>query len=846
MSWPRIVAVVAPCLAIALGIVMPNAPAAELKSGTTGYRRVVDTILVPERILVATDELDRSRRAYGSKPRGMVVDLDPARLESFVDANPEFASLRKFVASSFLRADLARNDPDLWSQDNVLLGFAREPHIVTSPFDRLNWTGSLLYHGDVPPATFVSLGEQADWQELTGREGQRLGTSADDGYVVAAFPNRRIEVTSDPGGKLILQSEPRFGQFRLDAEVSARFCGSGDSAADPGDSRRLTLVPGVCVELRSEGAGGIRPLRMIQLTQSKVISEDPGLQLSGPASLPYARLSHSVRTSLSDWVADCSNDCAGADKDLTSSLDPQLSRFAQGVVTDAARRFGITRSVAVTVLDGRSGNVLAMASIDGDPLYGRDPRHGQEDLNFIDLTIGSAAKPLIAQAIFAQEETAGDGPSAADLTDLEISDTEPRISGDRVTRVLGVPLGGALEARRVPSRGGWVNASEFIAHSSNYYAAGLALLASCERGEARGPRNESMFKLAPAEFRPCPDRAVETSICPPWRNSFNALYVNDPASTEVGKGRCPDHAETWQPSYLPLWSHAGLSSTMAASLPRPYALGWNFRDLKSYRSQIINMMIGGQAYPWNNILLTQSYARLLTGNAVEASLLHTDRVNGKILPLGRTGPVCDGLERVATIGTARGHGLTELVGSWQDKAPNSALVLLSKTGTPDVDAPSEPETGRIGEINRCIRSSRLWLEGPAGRQSAGWRLAGQSCAGMVPQAVSDPLTGDGAESIEIAGVAFNVDNGRLIKAIARVNGEYQPKIYVFAIAQRRAETEGERRSGCHQVSDRGPILIVAINVNDPKAKQNLAHLAIAKDLLERDGALRDWFVARLR
>ncbi|HEU0097507.1 MAG TPA: hypothetical protein VFQ67_01910 [Allosphingosinicella sp.] len=845
MSFWRGLAVIGPVMAILLAVIGPVAPAEALKSGIGGYRQIIDSVLIPERILLPTDHLEEARRSYGTRPRGPVVLLDERRLAAYVADNREFASLPDFVEQSFLRADLARNDPGLWLDDNILLGFAQEAHVVTSPFDTLNWTGNLLYQGDAPVATFLSFEDESRWFELTGKDGQRFGDES-KGFYAAALLDRRVELTTDPGGLLLFETEPRFERFRLSAEVTARYCGSDDPVRTSPDPRDLVLTPGVCVELRSTRSPGFRPLRLIQLTQSKVISEDPGLQLSGPASLPYARLARSVRTSLSNWVQDkCGGNCPESEKNIVSSLDPQISRFAQNVVTGAARDFGFRRSVGVTVMDGRNGNILAMASIDGNPLYRRDPRQFQEDLNFIDLTIGSAAKPLIAQAIFAQEESGRATPSEPDFSELEILDTEPRLKGNKVLSVLKVPLGGTLEAMRVAGRGGWVNASEFIGYSSNYYAAGLVLLASCKREEARGSANGTYRGVA-ANVLPCVADARQTAICPPWRNAFNSLYINDAASTAVGSDRCRPSAE-WRPAYMPVWSHGDLPSAMADHLPRPYALAWNFTDLISYRSQVMNMMIGGQAYPWNNILLAQSYARLVTGRQVEASLTYVPgRREKAVLQLGRTKPVCDGLADVATKGTARGARLPDLLDRWSPPGRRFDLVLLSKTGTPTVEGPSNSETLRIGAINACIRSSRLRLERPGNGGQGGWRLAGPSCAGVQPQAVAEQLAGIGDESIEAGDVTFNVWNGRLVKAIAQIDSSYKPKVYVFALSQRRGANEGERLSGCHQVSERGPVLVVAINVNDPNAKENLAHLEIARRLLAADGALRSWFVRQVR
>lgn len=856
MKLCGLLAVALPVVAIALGVALPTAPAEALKAGVTGYRQVVDTILVPERILFATDELKLARQTFGSRPKGLVVDIDDDRLDE-VARRLGLEKLREFAERSFLRADIARNDPALWSDDNVLLGFAREPHVLTSPFDALNWTGSLQYNGDSTAATFVSAGGGANWQELSGRDGQliRAGKDRKSGYEVVGFASGRIEIIGNPNGELILGADKELGSFRLYGGVTAFYCDSNDPVKPA--NADLQLTPGVCVELRGSAGAGGQSLRLIELKQSRVISNDSGLQLAGPASLPYARLAQSVRSGMSDWVQNhCGGECPEADRVLKSSLDPQISRFAQWVVEDSVGDFGFDRSVGVTIMDGRTGEVLAMASVDGDPLYQRDPRHGQQDLNFIDLTIGSAAKPLIAQAIFAQEEAKRGRSPGPDFSHLEINENEPRISGNRVTHVLGVPLGGPLEAAAVPSRGGWLNASEFVKYSSNYYAAGLALLASCTRGDAQGKRDENKFTMVPDDVKPCPSsaRAVETNICPPWRSAFDSLYIGDPNSTLADDNNCRLPDGGWRPSHMSVWGHGErenrLDASMAESLPRPFALGWHFGNLVDYRSQIVNMMIGGQAYPWNNVLLAQSYARLVTGYRVEASLLAKDGESRTPLQFGQTGPVCDGLEGVASGGTA-GSGLPVLVADWQRAEERAArpadLVLFSKTGTPTVEAPSDSETGRTGAIDKCIRDEKLRLDRSGTGEAAGWRIGGESCGGVLPQALPpDSLTGRGKEAIELGRVALSTIDGRLTRAIARIDGQYKPKVFVFALTRRRAADEPPRRSGCHQVADSGPVLVVAINVNDPKAKSNAAHLEIARRLLAANGALRDWFVKRLR
>jgi hypothetical protein len=433
---------------------------------------------------------------------------------------------------------------------------------------------------------------------------------------------------------------------------------------------------------------------------------------------------------------------------------------------------------------------------------------------FSELPVGSVAKPLVAEAIFSKFYKDG--------RNLEVLDT-PAGTSD-IDMLLGVPLGGKLHAPAVQDGNGWVNTREFIAHSSNLYAAALLMLTSCNP-TVRAPPNR--YYINGGNAKPCFSRPGTYRIQLPWKGDFLSLYGSAPS----GAGGLPSPTDA---SRLNIWGRYGAHGDVGGpDLPEPADIHWDWDRLDDFRADVIPLILGGQNYQWNNIVLAQSYARLLTGKRVEARIVPNSDLF-EFLKFDRDQQVCLGMEDVASIGTAAGFGLNEEIARWRPETPNE-YVLLSKTGTPSVEDPGIGQLRAIEEINKKIRDRDLCVAGPASRLRID---EGRQCQSDS----TSQRSLSGATTLPYRGVDVSVKDGRLIRALTRADGEYNTKAYVFGVGRRATAADAVAPDSCQQLLQAGRLLIVAINVQDPTgvSGQSNAHLKIAQQLLVPGGALSVW------
>jgi hypothetical protein len=836
-------ALIAPllCAGVAALVVIPDAPTKGLREANSGYEAVVNQLLIPMSILRPTDLLEAVRRNPASLGDDPIVVLDENRLDEEDRLHP---GLRAFVDASYLRFDLARNDPGLWEDDNVLTRINRGAHALVSPFIDTNWRGNLLYGGDGASESdgpsmrmFVRLARDNQnpdegWQEIPVGGTKHFGSGfRSTGRAIGGKNAIDLQQVTDmlPDGQLL------FTYWRDNQTMSLRtgtatYCNSHDRYPLLSNGREVRITPGICLHLvRPEDEG--EAIEFLVLPQGRVISGD-----TGDARTRYWRLVRSARASMADWVQkSCAGGCAEATNDIPTTLDANLSVFVQEALDGAYKEQSLNRAAAITVMDG-DGRILALASHEGAELFQSDKPIGHEDVNFRDFAIGSIAKPLITSAILAH---------FPDVEDLEILQVPTTRKGKEavINSVLGTRLESPMQAPQEPGPL-WLDAERFIALSSNQYAAGLAMLTSCLPQDA-DPINPAV-KDHPgyrtrAAIHPCFATAAERSIALPWWNDFLDRYGN-PGDVQISTHSAESEMDPPPPTRLPvLWEGENVPVGVARSMPSPVTFHWpKIRNLKSFRTDIVPLILGGQEYGWSNILLAQSFARLVTGKHVDATLVKR-RPNPQSIDVGEASVnkrICAGLENVPRgMGTAARANLLANLQNLPGDARSRSLVLLAKTGTPKVDSVDTETLNRTNAIDRCIRDNELRLVTSA---SGSYQLAGRCPWLVAGGTVVQPLSGRGNEMLEVGNTKFLVSNGRLIRSVARVDYRFSTKAFVFGLGTRRLQNE-PAGAGCEQISERNPMIFVAINVQDPASDQGVgAHLRIAQQLLGADSELIRW------
>ncbi|KTE37418.1 MULTISPECIES: hypothetical protein [unclassified Sphingopyxis] len=815
---------VATGFAAALLTVLPvigiTAPERQLRDADEGYRLIVDHVLIPRNILVATDALDTARQDADTLRRSAVVRLDEARLDA---ANREIPGLRGYVERSYLRQDIARNDPALWIDDNVLVGIAPGAHAIISPLAQANWNGDLLYRGsERNSAAFVRLngtGGDGVWRPLY-RAGV-AGGGWDDGFYVAAGSRGAIELRkgsdADRDGDMVLAYRRKGRQLTLPAAAEAHYCNSEDAAAVDPVTNRLTVEPGTCLRIAGALPDGAR-LDFIEVPRSRVVGAET---IDGNER--YARLSRSARSSMSAWAQWNPARARSMELAIETTLDFNLSQFAQQALDSVYDAQGLRRPAAITIMDARNGEILGMASREGNDLFRPVGPLGDYDVNFREMPVGSVAKPLVAEAIFSSFYKDG--------RMLEVADTPG--GADQIDQVLGVDLNGSLHAPAVRS-GGWIDAQEFIAFSSNQYAAALMMLTSC--AEPAEPRSANRDYRNAGAAAPCFRGGGRRTIELPWKRDFESYYIS-PDSPGKGTDDAGGHRGL---DKLALWGE----DDWAAGLPNPANIHWPaLEGLQSFRAQVVPIILGGQDYAWNNIVLAQSYARLVTGRRVNARLRPWPAsYRPARMAFERNQAICRGLEDVANVGTAAAprFGLRDRVMRWRPGAPDD-FILLSKTGTPTSESATPAQLQTIGEVNRDIRGGRLCLA----KRGADWAVdTGDRCRARAVPAGPEARE---RRTLGYRGVDVLFEGGRPIRALGEPGMRYDTKAYVFVVGARAGEDE-PARIGCAQLPPKGPLVVVAVNFQDPtvgtggEGGQSDAHLRVASELLAPGGALARWIL----
>jgi hypothetical protein len=461
--------------------------------------------------------------------------------------------------------------------------------------------------------------------------------------------------------------------------------------------------------------------------------------------------------------------------DLALTLDSQLQDAVQEQLFNYVRplrgQSGVPFRAAVTVMDAKTGELLALASYpaEQDLRNWRESTAARERLlrnhNFARLPIGSVAKVMLSAAIL------DDAPF---LSGLQI----PSYPSGEIEQILGIELNPVMDDHGIDAGpDGWIDFDEFIEHSSNKYAATLLTLATGVEGSGlRAPVSKpgipdvldplERFQLNGQlwERRPNLRLPVVANLHPrdpegprPPRRDLAAssrivtlehvryaprlldLFDVDISRKTVrstpdrsprrghGPGEGDDLVDTSM--WLPLLEHLYEDTEEIPVDHSFYAVSAERENLAynlitDYRTQYLSVILGGGSSTWTLPRVSEVFSRLVTGRRIRRTLIRRVGLweGNTIEPYKDSQPpalnmkpevrqrLLDAMTRVAgPRGTA--SLLNPMLRGIDRSLAEHGKVLgfFSKTGSPDIPMFIPTRAGRA--VDALIRNGALRLNG---------------------------------------------------------------------------------------------------------------------------------------
>jgi hypothetical protein len=806
----------APALALLGQAALAPAPAARPAS-QDAYLRLLNAVFIRNNWLVSNP---------GGKP---VVDLSPE-----ARATPEALD---FYNGSPLKKDLSRDDPNLWRIVNgVVVEMTPFAHYQPPPFQpKTVWRGALRYRLDA---------------------GARPGAE-----IVSATGSFRLTPRIAGASPKPLVAAPQVDAFRdpLAGEGDTLELWAGDPAAEDAPLVRLVLA-GDTPLVRVTGRSGTVTLdgRVLHLGETGAFAAGAQLALRRGRSVqtfvsrgaaaeavswsqPLAdrwrapgldRFARHIEAAMTAAVAHG----LPADRDLRLSLDAGLQAKLQRQFADYCRGHGRFRA-AMTVMDAETGEVLALVSwpgegADGDPAASQDRGDLERNQNFYRMPIGSAAKVPISAALLTEHPA---------LRTLQV---RGRPGAVEITDLMGLELSPIQD--EAVGLGGWIGFDDFLKYSSNRYATALMVLGAAPRPEdAQGsPTGADTYRLSGTERSRLPalpfaerpgDQGIRLGALESklgWPGRLHDLFGIDYEAPRTG-ARPDDFGDDssdlgpWRGLLCDPGLNASARAAMLGALRdvSPDREVFATNRIASFRSDYAPIILGGQAWGWTNLRLAEAFARIVTGKAVEPTLLQGPATCAPQAPLPLPPEVRQTLmHAMARVtepgGTAQAlrPGLVEL----QALAPAGETIgLWGKTGTPSLELPRL--TPRDLAENDLIRDHLLQLQNDKVVLVLGGRITPADVGGAAGALARDPAArgvlakyGVTADSLLARGRRFNrehasglydIKNGMLarVQGASGLSKQHDPKIFAFVVG-RYAGAPGE-----------GPprrALAVAINIEE--------------------------------
>lgn len=288
---------------------------------------------------------------------------------------------------------------------------------------------------------------------------------------------------------------------------------------------------------------------------------------------------------------------------LHRSLNLRAAGLLQGQMRPLLSEAHHNILAGAVLMDGVTGEVAALPTfpfvrddlLDSQP--GDDPRLDR-NVNFMNLSIGSAAKVPFATAIVSRWPA---------LRAMKVADNDATVG-----KVLGYP--GTFESH---VHGAPVDFTRFISESSNRYA--MTLMAA---GLRKGDPFDCAHGCRPISGEQgvwLGDRRI-TAVRPPdmknphvggeWSGNLQSFFDIDPANC----------LKSPKPGSLTLWGERRLGQAYELNAP-PLCL----TQVDNVTPDYYMATLGGSRSLWSTLMLAQSYARIVSNQKIEATLLARDR-----------------------------------------------------------------------------------------------------------------------------------------------------------------------------------------------------------------------------
>jgi hypothetical protein len=310
------------------------------------------------------------------------------------------------------------------------------------------------------------------------------------------------------------------------------------------------------------------------------------LERSAPELAPQLTSAHEIRLSLLRRLNLQGNSL------LADQMRPQVAASGRNILAAAVFMDGVTGEiVALPTFPFVSEDLL-------DAVPQNDPRLDR-NANFMNLSIGSAAKVPFAAAIVARWPQ---------LQQMKVADNAATVG-----RVLGYEA--TFDSH---SHGAPVDFNRFIAESSNRYA--VALMAAglrtgspltCEKN-CRPLQGEQGIWLGDRRIATAaPAMLKNPSVAGEWRGYLQNYF-------DIAPGHClatPDYG------HASLWGSKRLGPAYELNAP-----ALCLTQVKDVTPDYYMSVLGGSRSLWSSIFMAQTYGRIVSNRKVEATLLARDGI----------------------------------------------------------------------------------------------------------------------------------------------------------------------------------------------------------------------------
>jgi hypothetical protein len=400
-------------------------------------------------------------------------------------------------------------------------------------------------------------------------------------------------------------------------------------------------------------------------------------------------------------------------KDVRLSIDRDLQKELHQAILSWARnnpRFGYNRveapNISLTVMDPFSGEVLAMPTFPSVDPTSEDLEALREKVqpwryerlignhNFVPHVVGSAVKPIVLSALAAELE------GHIDIEDLVVRGTgKPEAEGYLHEKLAGVEM---LPPRTFPAERSSMPMDDFLTYSYDWPELVLGAIGLATNPEAAksklltSPGSQTEVSYKGREYGLNLYRLPEVPLTGPeshplmrtevmrrtllFRGLEDAFAVDTGVRREYEPDEVAERMKRWFPDLEPR-DKAGKVKRNAVGYSRlvmPYVSAIDAASMQGFGMDYVSFLLGG-GDGWNNVLMAQSMARMVSGKRVNATMQTAPLQKPDSLPAPlrdaqwRRKYILGPLQRVPLEGTAR--SMRAFVSNLGD------LKLALKTGT---------------------------------------------------------------------------------------------------------------------------------------------------------------------